>query len=283
MQYSLNLRGKIMEIDKPLVMAIFNTSTNSFFQHYEILNTNQIADIVGKMIDDGADIIDIGAQSTKPGSPEISETQELENILPVLETIIKHFPHIAVSVDTFKVNVAKEAINIGAHIINDISAAQWQPLMLPLIAETNTVYIMMHIQNTPQNMQRNPHYENVVAEVFQFLNKKIKECITAGIHDIIVDVGFGFGKTVSHNYELLRNISYFKNLGKPILAGISRKSMITKIINTKAEDALNGTTALHMAALLQGANILRVHDVIEAKQCIDLYLALKDKQVTTHV
>lgn len=283
MQYSLNLRGKIMPIDKPLIMAIFNTSNNSFYQHYEIHNTQQIADTIGKLIDEGAHIIDIGGQSTKPGAPEISETQEIEYMLPVMETIKKHYPHIPVSVDTYKLNVAKAAINAGAEIINDISAAQWQPLILPLIAETNTVYIMMHIQNTPQNMQWNPQYENVVAEVFQFLDKKIRECTDAGIHDIIVDVGFGFGKTVMHNYELLRNLSFFKNLGKPILAGISRKSMITKVINVKATDALNGTTALHMAALMQGANILRVHDVKEAKQCIDLYLAIKDKRATAHV
>lgn len=283
MQYSLNLRGKIMQVDEPLIMAIFNTSTNSFYQHYEIHNRQQIADTIGKMIKEGAQIIDIGAQSTKPGAVEISETQEIENILPVLETIKKHFPYVPISVDTYKLNVAKAAINAGVHIINDISAGQWQPLIIPLMAETNTVYIMMHIQNTPQYMQCNPHYEHVVAEVYQFLGNKIKECTTAGIHDIIVDVGFGFGKTVSHNYELLRNLSYFKSLGKPILAGISRKSMITKVINVKANDALNGTTALHMATLMQGANILRVHDVKEAKQCIDLYLAIKDKQVTAHV
>jgi dihydropteroate synthase len=155
--------------------------------------------------------------------------------------------------------------------------------MIPLIAESNVVYIMMHMQNRPQNMQLNPLYKNVIAEVFQFLDNKIKEFTTTGIHDIIIDVGFGFGKTLSHNYELLRNLSYFKNLGKPILAGISRKSIVTKVIQAKPADALNGTTALHMAALMQGANILRVHDVKEAKQCIDLYLALKDKQAIAHV
>jgi len=226
---------------------------------------------VEKMIIDGASIIDIGAVSTRPGAIGISEERELARLLEIQNLIIHHFPDIILSVDTYRSQIAKTVLENGAHIINDISGGTFDNKMFEVIAKYQVPYILVHIQGTPKNMQQNPQYENVVDEINLFFQQQIAKLNQLGItNNIILDPGFGFGKTLEHNYKLLHHLNSFKELGHPILAGVSRKSMINKILNTKPQDALNGTTVINTIALLNGANILRVHDVKEAVEAIQL-------------
>jgi dihydropteroate synthase len=273
--FTLNCKGKLLVIDQPIVMGIINTTPDSFFSGSR---TNIVDDILfraEKMINDGATILDIGGQSTRPKSEQISADEELKRVLPAIEVVHKNFPEQIISVDTFYSKVAREAIYAGASIVNDVSAGAIDSDLLSTVAELSLPYILMHMSGKPKDMQSKPEYKNVTLDVFDFLNFKIAEITKLGIHDIIIDVGFGFGKTTSHNFQLLRELSFFQQLNKPVMVGLSRKATIYKTLGITPEEALNGTTCMHTIALLNGANILRVHDVKEATQAITLYMEYK--------
>ena len=269
--FTLNCKGKLLVIDKPLVTGIINVTPDSFYEGSRQQTGGSILSQATKMINEGADIIDVGGQSTRPGSERIPAEEELNRVLPAIEIILKSFPGAIISVDTYQSKVAEACVNAGASIINDISAGSLDDDMIPTVAKLGVPYICMHIKGAPENMQENPTYENLTREVLDFFIQKTDECKRAGIHDIIIDPGFGFGKTISHNFKLLKEMSAFKMLGKPILVGLSRKSTIYKTLGVTAEEALNGTTVLQTLALQNGANILRVHDVKEAKEAIKLF------------
>ena len=269
--FTLNCKGKLLVIDKPLVMGIINITSDSFYEGSRSQTVESILSQATKMIGEGADIIDVGGQSTRPGSERISVKEELQRVLSAIETILKNFPETIISVDTYQAIVAEECVRSGAAIINDISAGNMDSDMIPTVAKLQVPYICMHMKGTPENMQQQPTYENVTKEVLDFFIQKTDECRHAGINDVIIDPGFGFGKTISHNFTLLKELSAFKMLEKPIMAGLSRKSTIYKTLGITAGEALNGTSVLNTLALQNGANILRVHDVKEAKEVIKLY------------
>jgi dihydropteroate synthase len=269
-KYSMNCGGRLISFDKALIMGILNLTPDSFYDKSRILSEKDLLLTTEKMLSDGADIIDLGAVSTRPGSEEISVEDELNRLLPALRSIRKTFPDSIISIDTWRSQVAKIGIAEGANIINDISGGTMDSYMFETIAQLKVPYILMHIQGTPQTMQHNPTYHDVVNEVIDFLAKRIQKLRLLGVADIIVDPGFGFGKTLEHNYTLLKHLEQFKILDCPILVGISRKSMITKALNIKADEALNGTTVLNTIALMKGAKILRVHDVKEAVEAVKL-------------
>lgn len=272
---SINFKVNGVNLDEPIIMGILNVTPDSFFDGGKHLNEESIVLEINSMEYDGAKIIDIGGYSTRPGAKEVSEEEELQRVIPIVKLIKSNFPGILISVDTFRSNVAKKCVEVGADIINDISGGNLDDKMFSCIAELNVPYVLMHIKGTPQNMQENPTYTNVVAEVKTYFEEKITQLNQLGVTDIILDPGFGFGKTVEHNYELLDNLDAFTSFGLPLLAGISRKSMINKVIGTTPDEALNGTTSLNTIALLKGANILRVHDVKEANETIQLTQKLK--------
>ena len=272
--FTLNCKGRLLIIDKPMVMGIINATPDSF---YEGSRFNEVKGIVAqaeKMLDDGADIIDIGGQSTRPGSELISAEQELERVIPSIKAIVEKFPNSFISIDTFYAKVAKAAVNAGASIVNDISAGSMDDKMIGTIAALKIPYILTHMKGTPQTMQQNAVYENVTRDVLDFFIAKTNELKKAGIIDIIIDPGFGFAKTIDHNFELLKNLSVFSMLDRPILIGVSRKSTIYKTLGVNANDALNGTTVLNTVGLMNGASILRVHDVKEAKEAVTLFSAM---------
>lgn len=273
--FSLNCKGKILHLTQPIVMGILNVTPDSFYDGGKFIEESGILKRVEEMIQQGAAIIDIGGASSRPNSAIISVEDELLRTIKHIELIIKHFPGVIISIDTWRARVAKEAIEAGASIVNDISGGDMDEEMFKTVAALQSPYILMHMQGTPQTMQVNPVYENVVTEVIGSLKVKMEKLRSLGVHDIIVDPGFGFGKTNGHNFRLLKNLNLFKILKAPILVGVSRKSMINKTLNIKANEALNGTTALNMAALMNGANILRVHDVKEAMETIQLYKNLQ--------
>lgn len=259
--------GVTLSLESPLIMGIINITPDSFYDGGRYLLYDAAIERSEKLIAEGADMLDLGAASTRPGAEEVTPDEELKRLLPVLEYLVKNHPGFPVSIDTFHASVAKETLEKGASLINDISGGA-DPAMYPIVAEYKVPYVLMHIQGTPQTMQQNPHYEDIVSEVFEYFNERIKKLRIGGVSQIIIDPGFGFGKTVEHNYTLLQHIHKFKNLGLPVMAGVSRKSMINKVLKTKPENALAGTVSLNTLALLQGANILRVHDVKEARQVI---------------
>ncbi len=263
--------GRLLDLVAPVVMGILNATPNSFFNKGKDSDLAALLKNAGQMLAEGATILDVGGASTKPGEPIISAAAELERVIPAIEAIVKHFPEAWISVDTYNAPVAKAAVEAGAAIINDVSGARFDTEMLATVARLKVPYIAMHMQGTPETMQRNPNYNNAVTDVRDYLRTLCDQCVSAGIDDIIIDPGFGFGKTLAHNFELLREMHTFRILGRPVLAGISRKSIICKSLKVNPENALNGTTALHMVALQQGANILRVHDVKEAMQVIELF------------
>ena len=269
--FSLNCKGKILHLTQPIVMGILNVTPDSFYDGGKFIEESGILKRVEEMIQQGAAIIDIGGASSRPNSAIISVEDELLRTIKHIELIIKHFPGIIISIDTWRARVAKEAIEAGASIVNDISGGDMDEEMFKTVATLQSPYILMHMQGTPQTMQVNPVYENVVTEVIGSLKVKMEKLRSLGVHDIIVDPGFGFGKTNGHNFRLLKNLNLFKILKAPVMVGVSRKSMINKTLNIKPNEALNGTTALNMAALMNGANILRVHDVKEAMETIQLY------------
>lgn len=269
--FSLNCKGKILHLTQPIVMGILNVTPDSFYDGGKFIEESGILKRVEEMIQQGAAIIDIGGASSRQNSAIISVEDELLRTIKHIELIIKHFPGIIISIDTWRARVAKEAVEAGASIVNDISGGDMDEEMFKTVATLQSPYILMHMQGTPQTMQVNPVYENVVTEVIGSLKVKMEKLRSLGVHDIIVDPGFGFGKTNGHNFRLLKNLNLFKILKAPVMVGVSRKSMINKTLNIKPNEALNGTTALNMAALMNGANILRVHDVKEAMETIQLY------------
>jgi dihydropteroate synthase len=269
--YTLNCNQRLLTISSPIIMGIINATPDSFYNKGKNSSVDELVANAIQMMDDGATILDIGGMSSRPGAAFITAEEEIDRVLPIIVAIKKEIPTCFLSIDTYRSHVAEECIKAGVDIINDISGAELDEEIMDIAAKYQTPYICMHMQGTPQTMQQNPTYENVSNEVYQFLHNKIQLLKSKNVVDVISDVGFGFGKTTAHNFELLKNLAIFQQLNAPTLVGISRKSMIYKTLNTTPENALNGTTALHMIALQNGANILRVHDVKEAKECIAMW------------
>ena len=267
---NIKIRGNLFDLSTPKVMGILNLTPDSFYDGGKFKKITKIQNHVSKMIEDGMDILDIGGYSSKPGAKIISSKIEISRILPTLIFLKKTFPKLIISIDTFRSDVAKTCLDEGADIINDISSSELDEKMIKIISDFNCPYIMMHMRGNPQNMQKSPEYKDVVIELINYLAKKVKFARDNGIVDLVIDPGFGFGKTIQHNYQLLNNLDKFKILDSPMLVGFSRKSMIYKTLKTSAENSLNGTTCLNSIALMKGANILRVHDVKQAKECIIL-------------
>jgi dihydropteroate synthase len=271
---TLNAGGKLIDLSTPKVMGIINITPDSFFADSRKTTTQSIIGQAEKMLGDGAAFLDIGAYSSRPGAVDISEQEETDRLLPAVEAIVENFPEAVISVDTFRASVAKAAIKAGAHIINDISGGELDANMFAVAAQLQVPYILMHMKGTPQNMVKLAQYDDIFAEVYDYFVKKIYQLKQLGVHDIILDPGFGFAKTAQHSYALMNSMKGFDTLQLPILAGISRKKMIYGLSNTTAAEALNGTTVLNTIALMKGANILRVHDVKEAVEAVKLYGAL---------
>jgi dihydropteroate synthase len=273
---SLNCKGKLLDLSYPVVMGILNVTPDSFYDGGKLIDEVAVLKQAETMLLQGAAILDIGGASTRPGAVVVNEAEELQRVLPTLEVLIKNFPEALFSVDTWRAGVALAAVEAGAGIVNDISAGSLDPKFLKTVADLGVPYILMHMQGTPAIMQKNPHYEDVVTEVLDFFIEKIAILRGLGLKDIVLDPGFGFGKTIAHNFTLLKNLQAFQNvLGLPVLIGISRKSMVCKPLEIMPSEALNGTSALHMVALQQGASILRVHDVREAIEVIKLWSLLE--------
>lgn len=270
--FTLNCKGRLLAIDQPIVMGILNTTPDSFYSGSRV-KKDDVLTRAEQMLQDGAAIIDIGGQSTRPGSKQIGADEELKRVLPAIQSVHRSFPKAIISIDTFHSKVAKEAIAAGASIVNDVSGGSLDNLMIETVARLKVPFICMHMKGIPGTMQQLAQYDDVTKEVLDYFIEKIDLCKKAGINDIIIDPGFGFAKTISHNFELLKKLRVLKILEKPILVGLSRKSTVYKTLNTTAEEALNGTTAIHTMALLNGANILRVHDVKEAVEAIELFKA----------
>lgn len=269
---SLNLDGRIMDLSTPRVMGIINATPDSFYDGSRVPEPGQALEKAMEMIRQGADILDVGAVSTRPGSQEISESEELERLTPVLELLRKQFPDFPISVDTWRSGVARVVCDrFGIQLINDISAGTLDPDMFPTMARLGVPYIIMHMQGSPANMQDAPAYENVVDELLQFFAERVHKLRNLGLNDIVIDPGFGFGKTLEQNYALLGQFNAFRMLELPLMAGISRKSMIYNLLETEPGLALNGTTAAHMALLLKGARLLRVHDVQAAVETVKIF------------
>lgn len=273
--YTLNCRGRLLVIDQPWVMGIINVTPDSFYHESRKQHVDEIAVLAGKMMAEGANILDIGGQSTRPGSKRISVQEETDRTAPAIERILQDFPDAIVSIDTYSSDVAKTAVKAGASMVNDISGGDMDNAMLSAVATLGVPYVCMHMQGTPGTMQKDPQYEDVSVTVLDYLIRKTDQCTKAGIHDIIIDPGFGFGKTIAHNFTLLKSLPALKVIGRPVMVGLSRKSTIYKTLHTTAEAALNGTTVLHSIAMINGADILRVHDVKAAKEAITLFMAYK--------
>ena len=274
-KYSLNCRGKIIDLESPKVMGILNVTPDSFYDGGKLQHINDVLVQAEKMLKEGADFLDLGGVSSRPGAAQISEQEELRRVIPVIKQLSAAYPDAVISVDTFRKNVADKAIKSGAAIINDISAGQMEDGYLETVATLGCPYILMHMQGIPQTMQLQPEYENAPLEILDFLIKKLEKIRTLGLKDVIIDPGFGFGKTISHNYQILNILHAFQILDCPILVGISRKSMICQVLKVNPDRALNGTTTLHLEALRQGVKILRVHDVKEAVEVIKIYKTVK--------
>lgn len=271
--YTLNCKGRLLVIEKPVVMGILNITPDSFYSGSRVQQLDDILSKAEQMISEGAAILDIGGQSTKPGSDRLTAAEELQRVIPAIHQIKEKFPETFLSIDTYHSTVAKEAVAAGADIVNDISAGEMDRQMISTVAALHVPYIAMHMKGTPANMQQNPVYEDVTKEVVDYFIQKLNECKQAGITDIIIDPGFGFGKTIQHNFQLLKKLEAFQIFHIPVMAGLSRKSTIWKTLNTVPEEALNGTTVLNTIALTKGASILRVHDIKEAMEAIELYQA----------
>lgn len=271
-KHSIQIKGRLICLDKPQVMGILNLTPDSFFAGSRMSGDRELLlASAKKMIHDGADMLDLGGYSTRPGATEVSAQEELDRVVPAVKAIRREFPEIPISVDTFRSQVARAAVTAGADLINDISAGELDEDMLPLIASMKVPYIAMHMRGNPKNMQEHTNYSDILSEILYYFSEKVDLFRKLGIIDVILDPGFGFAKTIEQNFLLLKNLKSFGVLGLPLLVGISRKSMIHKSLDIPASEALNGTTALNMFALTQGANLLRVHDVKEAKQTIKLF------------
>lgn len=272
--FTLNCKGRLITVDKPVVMGILNITPDSFYSGSRNILIESALKTASKMLEDGAFIIDIGGQSTRPGSTLLTAEEEIERVVPVIEKLVQQHADIIISVDTFYADVAKAAVEAGALMINDISCGQLDEKMFATVASINVPYIGMHMKGTPQTMQQLAQYENVTVDVMDYFIRLIPQMQQAGIKDIILDPGFGFAKTIEHNFQLLKEMNQLEILEKPLLAGLSRKSTVYKTLNTTPEHALNGTTVLNTIALMNGADILRVHDVKEATECIRLFKAM---------
>lgn len=268
---TINCKGILVDLSTPKVMGILNVTPNSFYDGGKYKNESEILSQVEKMLVDGASFIDIGAYSSKPNAEFVSEQEEISRIIPVIDLVLKHFPDTMLSIDTFRSKVAKVAIENGAAIINDISAGNLDDKMLEVIGKYNVPYIMMHMRGNPQTMQTLTNYEDIVKEMLFYFSERVAKARTFGINDLILDPGFGFAKTIDQNYEVFQKMELFKMLELPLLVGISRKSMIYKTLDSTIEKAMNGTTVLNTLALTKGANIIRVHDVKEAAECVTLF------------
>ena len=264
-----------IDFSTPIVMGILNITTDSFYDGGKFITKDKIEKQIKKIEQEGAKIIDIGASSSRPGSIPVSEKTELDRLIPTIEIVKKITPNLKISIDTFRSKVARECIKNGADIINDISAGEFDKDMFGTIAELNVPYIMMHMKGDSLTMQNNPVYENIISEITSFFEEKVHKLKSMGFNKIIIDPGLGFGKTIEHNYEILKNLSEFNKLNLPILVGASRKSMIYTLLNVSATEALNGTTVVNTISLTNGANILRVHDVEEAVECIKITNQIK--------
>lgn len=272
---TINCKGNLIDLSQPKIMGILNLTPDSFYDGGKNNSLNIILKNTEKMLVEGADFIDIGAYSSRPNAQDISKEEELNRLIPILKELIYNFPNTYFSIDTFRSDVAEKALDNGACMINDISAGNLDEKMFEIIAEYQVPYIMMHLKGTPQTMMQNTEYHNLTQDILFYFSEKIALAKTYKINDLILDLGFGFAKTTDQNFELLQKMKVFEMCNLPILAGLSRKSMIYKTLNTTPEFALNGTTALHMVALQNGANILRVHDVKEAKECVKLFNELQ--------
>lgn len=268
--YTLDCKGQLITLDRPHIMGILNATEDSFYAG-SIVSTASAVDRAGRMLEEGADFLDIGGQSTRPGSRALDAAEETDRVLPVVEALRQHFPRALLSVDTYHTGVARAAVEAGAVMVNDVSAGHLDPLMMATVAALRVPYVAMHLRGTPQTMQQDPHYDDVTGEVFTYLAEATRKANTAGIVDVIVDPGFGFGKTSAHNFRLLGELDRLAILERPLLVGLSRKSMVYKTLGVTPEQALNGTTALHMVALIKGAHILRVHDVAPAREVVRLW------------
>ena len=268
-------KEKKLSLTTPVIMGILNTTPDSFYGKSRVQTEQESVDLAGAMIEAGAAIIDIGGQSTRPGSERVSFGEELERVAPVVRAIRRAFPEAWLSVDTYYSSVALACIGLGIDMINDIAAGDNDPKMFRTVFDNEVAYVAMHKKGNPETMQDDPHYDDLMGEILEYFNQKKQEYRKADFANWVIDPGFGFGKTTEHNFQLLNQLQKFRQFNKPLLGGIARKGLLWNSLNGTPETALNGTTALHMAALDRGANILRVHDVKEAKECIDLFLALK--------
>lgn len=267
---TINCKGNLIDLNSPKIMGVLNITPDSFYDGGKFKDSTTVITQVEKMLADGATFIDAGAYSSRPGAENVSETEELQRIVPIVDLLVNKFPEIVLSIDTFRAKVAKECIIAGAAMVNDISAGNLDAAMMHLVSQLKVPYVMMHLKGTPQNMQQNTTYNHLLKDILYYFSEKITDAHEKGIIDIIVDPGFGFSKNLAQNYELMQKLELFNITKKPILVGISRKSMIYKVLKSDAKNALNGTTALNTIALLKGANILRVHDVKEALECIKI-------------
>jgi dihydropteroate synthase len=268
--YTLNLRGRLFVIDRPQVMGILNITPDSFFAGSRTPSVQESVERAGRMLEQGAAILDIGGQSTRPGSTRIDAAEEAARVLPVIEAIVRAFPAAVLSIDTYHASVAEAAVKVGASIVNDISGGHMDTAMLPTVGGLGVPYVCMHMQGVPETMQETPEYAEVTRDVLDYFIRRVADCRAAGIRDIILDPGFGFGKTMSHNFELFRNMEALHMAGLPLLIGWSRKSTIWKTLGISAAESLNGTTVMHTLAVIRGAAILRVHDVREAVEVVNL-------------
>ncbi|MBN8641393.1 MAG: dihydropteroate synthase [Flavobacteriales bacterium] len=274
---TINCNGQLIDLSTPKVMGIVNLTPNSFYDGGKLSDEKSVLLQVEKMLADGATFIDVGGYSSKPNAEFVSEEEELQRVIPIIQSVVKEFPKVVLSIDTFRSQVAKQSVENGVAIVNDISAGSLDENMMRTVAQLRVPYIMMHMKGTPKTMQSLAQYDDLVKEILFYFSEKIAIARSFGISDVIVDPGFGFAKTLEQNFELLNKLELFKMLDLPLLVGVSRKSMIYKILETDAEHALNGTTSLNTISLMKGAKILRVHDVKEAVECVQLYQKLISK------
>lgn len=274
--FTLNCKGKLLVLDKPAIMGILNITPDSFYAGSRFVEIESILSEAAKMLEDGADILDIGGQSTRPGSTALTSNEEADRVLPTIQLLHKHFPDAIISIDTYHAAVASAALEAGASMVNDISGGHLDPQMIKTVATWNVPFVCMHMKGNPANMQEHANYQHLTVEVLDYFIQAVDRCRQAGIRDIIIDPGFGFSKTIHHNFRLLKELEALHTLSCPILAGLSRKSTIYKTLGISPEEALNGTTVMNTIALQKGVHILRVHDVKEAKQAIQLLLAFQE-------
>lgn len=273
---TINIKGQLLSLDEPQVMGILNVTPDSFYAGSRKQTEAAIIDRIETILREGASIIDVGGYSSRPDAAEVSETEEMQRLEMALQPLLQHYPDVVVSVDTFRSSVARQCVEkYGVAMINDISGGELDERMFDTVAQLRVPYIMMHMRGTPQTMQQQTDYEDVTADLLKYFSQKLERLFRLGVNDVILDPGFGFSKTLTQNYELMRHLGDFRIFGLPLLVGVSRKSMIYKLLETTPEESLNGTTVLHAYALLQGADILRVHDVRAAKEAIRIVQQLK--------